>query len=68
VNAILQILRARTPALLAAPTGRMAKRTREATGLEVRTLHRLLEPIDNMPPAEAEAHYDAALEAPASVA
>ena len=44
VNTILQILRARTPALLlAAPTGRAAKRMSEATGLEARTLHRLLE-------------------------
>src|SRR3954463_1134290 len=43
VNAILTILRARTPALLlAAPTGRAAKRLSEATGLEARTLHRLL--------------------------
>jgi exodeoxyribonuclease V alpha subunit len=44
VNTILQILRAKTPALLlAAPTGRAAKRMSEATGLEARTLHRLLE-------------------------
>ena len=44
VNAILEILRARTQSIaLAAPTGRAAKRMREATGLEARTLHRLLE-------------------------
>jgi exodeoxyribonuclease V alpha subunit len=44
VNTILQILRAKTPSiLLAAPTGRAAKRMSEATGLEARTLHRLLE-------------------------
>jgi exodeoxyribonuclease V alpha subunit len=44
VNTILQILRAKTPAIaLAAPTGRAAKRMSEATGLEARTLHRLLE-------------------------
>ena len=44
VNAILEILRARTPSIaLAAPTGRAAKRMREATGLEAKTLHRLLE-------------------------
>ena len=44
VNAILEILRARTASIaLAAPTGRAAKRMREATGLEAKTLHRLLE-------------------------
>ena len=44
VNAILTILRARTTDIaLAAPTGRAAKRMREATGLEAKTLHRLLE-------------------------
>jgi exodeoxyribonuclease V alpha subunit len=44
VNAILEILRARTQSIaLAAPTGRAAKRMREATGLEAKTLHRLLE-------------------------
>ena len=44
VNAILEILRARTQNIaLAAPTGRAAKRMREATGLEAKTLHRLLE-------------------------
>jgi exodeoxyribonuclease V alpha subunit len=44
VNTNLQILRAKTPAIaLAAPTGRAAKRMSEATGLEARTLHQLLE-------------------------
>ena len=44
VNAILKILQAKTPAIaLAAPTGRAAKRMSEATGLEAKTLHRLLE-------------------------
>jgi exodeoxyribonuclease V alpha subunit len=44
VNAILEILRARTRGIaLAAPTGRAAKRMREATGLEAKTLHWLLE-------------------------
>ena len=44
VNAILKILQSRACAIaLAAPTGRAAKRLGEATGLEARTLHRLLE-------------------------
>jgi len=44
VNSILHILRARrVKVLLAAPTGRAAKRLSEATGLEAKTLHRLLE-------------------------
>ncbi|MBB1493324.1 ATP-dependent RecD-like DNA helicase [Paracoccus sp. MC1854] len=44
VNAILRILAARgTRLLLCAPTGRAAKRMTEATGLEARTIHRLLE-------------------------
>ncbi len=44
LNAILTILRARTKDIaLAAPTGRAAKRLHEATGLEAKTLHRLLE-------------------------
>ena len=44
VNAILTILQAKTPTIaLAAPTGRAAKRMSEATGLEAKTLHRLLE-------------------------
>ena len=44
LNAILRILRAKeVKAALAAPTGRAAKRLSEATGLEARTLHRLLE-------------------------
>jgi exodeoxyribonuclease V alpha subunit len=44
VNAILLILRAKkVKCLLCAPTGRAAKRLGEATGLEARTIHRLLE-------------------------
>jgi exodeoxyribonuclease V alpha subunit len=44
IRAILAILRAKgvTP-LLAAPTGRAAKRLSETTGLEAKTIHRLLE-------------------------
>lgn len=44
INAILTILRAKkVRAVLAAPTGRAAQRLAESTGLEARTLHRLLE-------------------------
>ncbi len=44
VNAILKILCAKkVRCLLCAPTGRAAKRLSEATGLEARTVHRLLE-------------------------
>jgi len=44
VNSILQILQAKgVQLLLAAPTGRAAKRMSEATGLEAKTIHRLLE-------------------------
>ncbi|HYZ33417.1 MAG TPA: ATP-dependent RecD-like DNA helicase, partial [Crenalkalicoccus sp.] len=44
VNAILRVLAAKgVQMLLAAPTGRAAKRMTEATGLEAKTLHRLLE-------------------------
>jgi hypothetical protein len=44
VRSILQILLAKKlQVALAAPTGRAAKRLSEATGLEARTLHRLLE-------------------------
>ena len=44
VNAILAILRAKgVRVALAAPTGRAAKRLSESTGLEARTIHRLLE-------------------------
>jgi exodeoxyribonuclease V alpha subunit len=46
VNAILKILTAKqVRCLLCAPTGRAAKRLSEATGLEARTIHRLLEVI-----------------------
>ena len=44
VNAILPILRAKNVrCLLCAPTGRAAKRLSEATGVEAKTIHRLLE-------------------------
>jgi exodeoxyribonuclease V alpha subunit len=44
VNSILRILAAKAVRLLlCAPTGRAAKRMSEATGLEARTIHRLLE-------------------------
>ena len=44
VNAVLRILSAKgVTLLLCAPTGRAAKRMSEATGLEAKTIHRLLE-------------------------
>lgn len=44
INAILQIVAARRLRLqLCAPTGRAAKRLSESTGLEAKTIHRLLE-------------------------
>jgi exodeoxyribonuclease V alpha subunit len=44
VNSILLILRAKSvKCLLCAPTGRAAKRLTETTGLEAKTIHRLLE-------------------------
>src|SRR5262250_1210668 len=44
VNSILMILRAKSvKCLLCAPTGRAAKRLTETTGLEAKTIHRLLE-------------------------
>ena len=44
VNAILRILKAKgVKILLCAPTGRAAKRMSEATGMEAKTIHRLLE-------------------------
>ncbi|MEB3317043.1 MAG: ATP-dependent RecD-like DNA helicase [Cyanobacteriota bacterium] len=44
INAILRILAAKKLRLqLCAPTGRAAKRMAEATGLEAKTIHRLLE-------------------------
>ena len=44
VNSILRILKAKQVELhLCAPTGRAAKRMSEATGLEAKTIHRLLE-------------------------
>jgi exodeoxyribonuclease V alpha subunit len=50
IRALLMLLRKRKiDVALAAPTGRAAKRLSEATGVEARTLHRLLEyaPHDN---------------------
>ena len=44
INAIIRIYRRSRPrVLLAAPTGRAAKRMSEATGCEAKTIHRLLE-------------------------
>ncbi|MDG2404640.1 MAG: AAA family ATPase, partial [Paracoccaceae bacterium] len=44
VNSILQILAAKAVRLLlCAPTGRAAKRMEEATGMEAKTIHRMLE-------------------------
>ncbi|BBA36215.1 recombinase D [Methylocaldum marinum] len=44
VNSLLKILRAKKArVLLCAPTGRAAKRLTESTGLEAKTVHRLLE-------------------------
>ncbi len=43
INCILSLLSGSGEVLLAAPTGRAAKRMTEATGREAKTLHRLLE-------------------------
>src|SRR5437870_10520521 len=44
INSILMILRAKgVKCMLCAPTGRAAKRLTETTGLEAKTIHRLLE-------------------------
>lgn len=44
VNSILTILRAKqVKAMMCAPTGRAARRLAESTGLEAKTIHRLLE-------------------------
>jgi exodeoxyribonuclease V alpha subunit len=44
VNSILKVLRAKgVEVVLCAPTGRAAKRLSDSTGLEARTIHRLLE-------------------------
>ena len=46
MNSILMILRAkRVKCLLCAPTGRAAKRLSQATGIEAKTIHRMLEVI-----------------------
>ncbi|MCW5821622.1 MAG: ATP-dependent RecD-like DNA helicase [Cyanobacteria bacterium TGS_CYA1] len=44
VNSVLKIIRAKkAQVVLSAPTGRAAKRLSESTGLEAKTIHRLLE-------------------------
>ncbi len=43
INCIISLLSEEGSVLLAAPTGRAAKRMSEATGMEARTIHRLLE-------------------------
>jgi exodeoxyribonuclease V alpha subunit len=44
INSLLKIVRAkRVKYLLSAPTGRAAKRMTESTGIEAKTIHRLLE-------------------------
>ncbi|MED7789274.1 ATP-dependent RecD-like DNA helicase [Francisella sp. 19X1-34] len=43
VNSIIKIIKTKARVLLCAPTGRAAKRLSESTGLEAKTLHRLLE-------------------------
>lgn len=46
LNSVLKILRAKNVrCVLCAPTGRAAKRLAESTGLDARTIHRLLEPL-----------------------
>lgn len=55
VNSILKILAAKKLSiLLAAPTGRAAKRLTETTGIEAKTIHRLLE----FDPAERRFKHD----------
>ena len=55
VNSILKILAAKKlTILLAAPTGRAAKRLTESTGIEAKTIHRLLE----FDPAERRFKHD----------
>ncbi|MBQ7678851.1 MAG: ATP-dependent RecD-like DNA helicase [Butyrivibrio sp.] len=55
INTILQICeQEQLDVLLAAPTGRAAKRLQEATGYEARTIHRLLEVTGR--PAEDDAN------------
>ena len=44
INAVLKIFaKLKVKTMLAAPTGRAAKRMSEATGLEAKTIHRMLE-------------------------
>lgn len=46
LNSVLKILRAKNVrCILCAPTGRAAKRLAESTGVEAKTIHRLLEPL-----------------------
>ena len=54
LDAILRILAAKgTKILLAAPTGRAAKRMTEQTGIEAKTIHRLLETDPRMAASSA---------------
>ena len=56
INTILRICdEERLDVLLAAPTGRAAKRLQEATGYEARTVHRLLEVTGRAPEGEERA-------------
>jgi len=62
INAIIKIYKAlQLKVLLAAPTGRAAKRMHEATGHEAKTLHRLLEytPINGGFQRNQDNHLDA---------
>ena len=53
VRSILKILTAKgVTVALAAPTGRAAKRLSESTGLEAKTIHRLLEADPRRLPAQ----------------
>ncbi len=55
INAIIRYLESEgMEILLAAPTGRAAKRMKEATGCEAKTIHRLLEISGN---PESDAHF-----------
>ncbi|MBQ2931280.1 MAG: ATP-dependent RecD-like DNA helicase [Clostridia bacterium] len=56
INAIISIMQAQGKSIaLAAPTGRAAKRMTEVSGLEAKTIHRLLE---NMPSdGQGQAHF-----------
>lgn len=61
VNSIIKILEAKKlQILLAAPTGRAAKRLSESTGLEAKTIHRLLEydPSEHRFKRDADNHLE----------